>query len=343
MVFGHGDDIYRYGSKIKYNFSSNIPVFADLSGLKAHLAERLDVISSYPEPEARRLEELIAAEEGITPQQVLVTAGATEAIYLIAQLYRDYVSIIPQPTFNEYADAAMAHGHMITYHNEELDYVPGKRLFWICNPNNPTGYVLQKTLISYIIRHQRENVFVVDQSYEDYTLQPVLKTYEMQDCHNVILLHSMTKRYCIPGLRLGYITASPIIIDRLRMIRQPWTVNALAIEAGEYLVKNHIEVIPDRNGYLEEASRLHEQLNQLNGLMLMDSEANFMLGYLENSSARELKQWLIDHYGILIRDASNFHGLDSNSFRVAAQTPEQNVLLVEAIREFLDTLPFTHA
>ena len=197
MVFGHGDDVYRYGSKIKYNFSSNIPAFADLSGLKAHLAERLDVISSYPEPEARRLEELIAAEEGITPQQVLVTAGATEAIYLIAQLYREYVSIIPQPTFNEYADAAIAHGHIITYHNEELDYVPGKRLFWICNPNNPTGYVMQKDLISYIIRHQRDNVFVVDQSYEDYTLQPMLKTHEMQD---QALLHpwsALRLYYCL--------------------------------------------------------------------------------------------------------------------------------------------------
>jgi threonine-phosphate decarboxylase len=336
MIFGHGDDTYRYGSNIKYNFSSNIPAFADLSGLKAHLASSLDVIRSYPEPEARRLEELLAAEEGITPQQVLVTAGVTEAIYLIAQLYRGYTSIIPQPTFSEYADAAMAHGHVVTYYNKELNHTPDRRLFWICNPNNPTGYVMQKELISHIVRQQRENVFVVDQSYEDYTLRPMLKTCEMQDCTNLILLHSMTKRYCIPGLRLGYITASPIIVDRLRMIRQPWTVNALAIEAGEYLVSNHVEVIPDRNGYLEEAARLHEELNQLGRMLFVESETNFMLGYLENLSARELKQWLIDRYGILIRDASNFYGLGNNCFRVSAQTSEQNVLLVEAIREFLE-------
>ncbi len=336
MVFGHGDDAYRYGGKIKYNFSSNIPAHADLSGLKAHLASRLDVISSYPEPEARHLEELIAQEEGVTPQQVLVTAGATEAIYLIAQLYSGYVSVIPQPTFNEYADAAAAHNHIITYHNDDIDHLPENRVLWICNPNNPTGYVMQKELINYIIRHQQQYIFVVDQSYEDYTDKPLLKTNEMQDCHNLILIHSMTKRYCIPGLRLGYITASPIIIDRLRLLRQPWTVNALAIEAGEYLVGNHVDVLPDREGYLEEAKNLHEQLSQMNGIMMMGSDTNFMLGYLEQGTARELKQWLINHYGILIRDASNFHGLADPCFRVSAQTPEQNVMLVEAIREFMD-------
>lgn len=336
MIFGHGDDTYRYGDKIRHNFSSNIPAFADLSSLKTHLASRLDAIASYPEPEARRLEELIAAQEGISPQQVLVTAGATEAIYLIAQLYSGYVSVIPQPTFSEYADAATAFGHLITYRNESIDHLPENRVYWICNPNNPTGNVMSKDLLSYIVRHQRQYTFVLDQSYEDYTLQPTLRASEMQDCHNLILLHSMTKRYCIPGLRLGYITASPIIIGRLRQLRQPWTVNSLAIVAGEYLVGNHIEVLPNRHEYLEGARHLHEQLSQVKGLMLMDSEANFMLAYLERHTARELKEWLVDRYGILIRDASNFHGLESHCFRVAAQTAEENVMLVEAIREFLE-------
>ena len=335
MIFGHGDDLFQYGDQVKINFSSNLPAFADLTGLKAHLADRLDVIASYPEPEARSLEELLAEQLGIQPGSLMVTAGATEAIYLIAQLYKGWASVIPQPTFNEYEDACKMYGHVVSYYdNDDMEILPDNRVYWLCNPNNPTGNVILKPLMNHVVREQHNYVFVIDQSYEDYTLKEMIQPHEMQDCHNLILIHSMTKKYCIPGLRLGYITASPVIIDRLRLLRQPWTVNALAIEAGKYLVGNHVEVLPDRKKYLEDAALLHEQLNQVQGLMLMDSDTNFMLAYMEHGKARQLKQWLIDRYGILIRDASNFHGLDHHCFRVSAQRPEENDLLVTALTEY---------
>ena len=336
MIFGHGDDSYRYGDKIKMDFSSNLPGFVDLTVLKTYLATRLDVIGAYPEPEARELEAMLAEEEGIQPNSVMVTAGATEAIYLIAQLYKGWSSVIPQPTFNEYADACRMHGHLLSYYdNDDMEVLPEeRRLYWLCNPNNPTGYVMLKPLMNHVIRDQKNYTFVVDQSYEDLTMKDMLKSSEMQDCHNLILIHSMTKKYCIPGLRLGYITASPIIIDRLRQLRQPWTVNALAIEAGKYLVKSHTKVIPDKKGYLQEAARLHDELNNTDGLMLMDTDTNFMLAYLEHGSSAKLKRWLINNYGILIRDASNFHGLDHHCFRVSAQTPLENNILIAALREY---------
>jgi len=336
MIFGHGNDSYLYGDRIKMDFSSNLPGFANLGGLEAHLATRLSTIKSYPEPEARELEELLAEELGIQPNSIMVTAGAIEAIYLIAQLYRGWASVIPQPTFSEYEDACKIHGHLVSYYdNDDMKVLPDKRIYWLCNPNNPTGNVMLKTLMSHVIREQRNYIFVVDQSYEDYTLKSMLQPREMQDCYNLILIHSMTKKYCIPGLRLGYITASPIIIDRLRQIRQPWTVNSLAIEAGKYMVQNHVEVIPDKVKYLNDAALLHEMLSDIPRLMLMDSDTNFMLAHIEHSNAKKLKQWLIEKHGILIRDASNFHGLDHHCFRVSGQTPEQNEALVEAIKEYL--------
>lgn len=337
MIFGHGDDAFRYGDKIKMNFSSNLPGFVDLARLKAHLATCLDSISSYPEPGAQSLERLIAAELDIPESCVMVTAGATEAIYLIAQLFRGWSSVIPQPTFNEYADACKIHGHVVSYYdNDDMEVLPEtNRLYWLCNPNNPTGNVMLKALMSHVIREHRNYTFVVDQSYEGLTMKAMLQPHEMLDCHNLILLHSMTKKYCIPGLRLGYVTASPVIISRLKMLRLPWTVSTLAIEAGKYLIENHIEVIPDKVAYLKESARLHDALNAIPGLMLMDSDTNFMLAYMERSSASRLKQWLIDNYGILIRDASNFHGLDNRCFRVSAQRPEENNMLIAAIEKYM--------
>lgn len=335
MVFGHGDDTYRYGDTVKMNFSSNVYQQADLTALKDYLTTRLDVIRNYPEPQATALEGLIADRLGIPADMVMVTNGANEAIYLIAQLYSGWASIIPQPTYTEYADACRMFGHLISYERtDELEVLPQDRIYWLCNPDNPTGNVLLKPLIAQIIRKNPRYLHVLDQSYADYTLQPTIKPREMTDCYNLMIIHSLSKKYCIPGLRLGYVTASPIIINRLREIRQPWTVNTLAIEAGMYLVKNDPQVLPDMNDYLAEAQRLRTELLAIEGLMVMDTSTHYMLVNIDWATSLELKNWLVEQHGILIRDASNFYGLDDHCFRVAAQTPEENNALIRAIKAF---------
>jgi threonine-phosphate decarboxylase len=335
MTYGHGDDKYRYGDRIKMNFSSNIYQRADLTELKNYLATRLDAIGNYPEPEPRALEALIAEKLEISADMVMVTNGANEAIYLIAQLYRHWASVIPQPTYNEYADACRMFGHTISYdRNDELNILPEDRIYWLCNPDNPTGNVLLKSLITHIIRKHPRYLYVIDQSYADYTLQPMLEMKEMLDCYNVMILQSLSKKYCVPGLRLGYLTASPIIIDRLRDIRQPWTVNALAIEAGKWLIENDPKMLPDLKEYLDEAQRVKQELSEIEGLMVMDTQTHYMLVNIDWATSLELKNWLIEKHGILIRDASNFHSLDDHCFRVAAQTPEENDALISAIKAY---------
>ena len=337
MIYGHGDDTYRYGEKVKVNFSSNIYQKADLTELKQYLATRLDAIGNYPEPEPKELEELIAEKLEIPASMVMVTNGANEAIYLIAQLYRGWASVIPQPTYTEYADACRMFDHIISYERtDELNILPEDRIYWICNPDNPTGNVMLKQLLAYVIKKHPRYLHVIDQSYADYTLQPMLKPKELLDCYNVMILHSLSKKYCIPGLRLGYMTASPIIIERLRDIRQPWTVNTLAIEAGKWLIKNDPKVIPDIKDYIAEAQRLHDELQAIDGIMVMDTKTHYMLVNIDWTTSLELKNWLIENHGILIRDASNFHGLDAHCFRVAAQSPEENNALINAIKEFKD-------
>ena len=337
MIYGHGDDTYRYGEKVKVNFSSNIYQKADLTELKQYLATRLDAIGNYPEPEPKELEELIAEKLEIPASMVMVTNGANEAIYLIAQLYRGWASVIPQPTYTEYADACRMFDHIISYERtDELNILPEDRIYWICNPDNPTGNVMLKQLLAYVIKKHPRFLHVIDQSYADYTLQPMLKPKELLDCYNVMILNSLSKKYCIPGLRLGYMTASPIIIERLRDIRQPWTVNTLAIEAGKWLIKNDPKVIPDIDGYIAEAQRLRDELQAIDGIMVMDTKTHYMLVNIDWTTSLELKNWLIENHGILIRDASNFHGLDTHCFRVAAQSPEENDALINAIKEFKD-------
>ena len=323
MIEGHGDDLYRYDN-IKMNFSSNIYNGTDLSALNAYLCTRLDAIRTYPEPSAASLEQMIALECGISPDEVLVTSGAVDAIYLIAQTYRhEGTCHILQPTFREYEDACRVFGYQ---ESEE------GALCWLCNPNNPTGDVLPAEDV--LALAERHRLLIVDQSYEDYTMAPLLRPADVVGSDNVILLHSMTKRYAVPGLRLGYVTASSAIISRLREQYRPWAINALSLEAGKWLVQRGVTAIPDLPSYLAETQRLRAMLNEVEGIEAQDTLTNFFLCTIRQTTAAQLKEYLAHEHGILIRDASNFTGLTPHHFRIATQSPAENDALVAAIMNY---------
>ena len=324
MIKGHGDDAYRYeGITIRSDFSSIICAHADHDALMAHLAQcGSSLLSHYPEPEAWSLERMLAERHGIAPECVIVTSGATDAIYLEAQTFR-LRPVIPAPTFSEYEDACRL------FPATDSEHTMG----WLCNPNNPTGTVLSPETMAQLSRQHR--LLVIDQSYEDYTAQPVMSPRQATALPNIIQLHSMTKTYGVPGLRLGYITAPQPLAAALRRQLRPWAVSALAVEAGRYLLEHddELRVRPD----LAEARRLWQSLNTIPGIDVMPTSTNFMLCRVAGENALEsgtLKEQLARQHGILIRDASNFRGLTPHHFRVAAQTPSENDVLVQALARF---------
>ena len=301
MIEGHGDDSYKYSRPITANFSSNVYNRVDLSALKAHLCARIDGIGNYPEPEPYTLEACLARHHRLPAEAVCVTNGATEAIYLTAQTFRGTNTAIVQPTFSEYADACRMHGHRVTSlyrlpaESEGYRLPEEVRMLWLCNPNNPTGTVVEKEYLATLISHNPQVCFVIDQSYEFFTLRPLFSAAEAAEFPNVLLLHSMTKRYAVPGLRLGYVTGAPHLLHRLRS----------ALEA-------------------------------LGGLEVWATETHFMLVCLRMGRASALKDYLAGEHGILIRDASNFDGLNEHFFRIAAQSREENDRLVKAIGQWLE-------
>lgn len=317
MISGHGDDLYLYGH-VKMNFSSNIFQHADLSALKQFLAERLDAIAHYPEPEAWTLERLVAERNGVDPRCVIVTNGATEAIYLTAQAFADHHHSCPKTTFREYSDAIRMYRRQ-----------PDKGMVrWLCNPNNPTGEAWEKEEVQHMARTC--SLLVVDQSYEHYTEVPMLSAREAVEAGNMVQLHSFTKTFAVPGLRIGYIVASTQVADRLRRYLRPWSVGSLAIEAGCFLMEHGQPVNVD----LAEAQRLRHDLQVRTEVSVRETKTNFMLCYCERGDAASLKNYLMHDYGILIRDASNFGGLTSRHFRIAAQSPVENDALVSAVEKY---------
>ena len=153
---------------------------------------------------------------------------------------------------------------------------------------------------------------------------------------NIVLLGSMTKRFSIPGLRIGYAITNKRVSEKIRRLKMPWSVNSLAINAGIYLLDHS-------DDYTIDADKLNSEINRISlalrnyGIVSHKSECNFALFRLPDNigSSAGLKKFLINNYGVLIRDASNFEGLDDRYFRVAAQTEAENDILISGIKEYM--------
>ncbi len=335
MLHGHGDDGYRFKNKIIANFSTNIWYGGHSHQLKKHLIANWDIINSYPESAAESLVTTLSDDLNIPTDQIIATNGATEAFYLIAQCYAQKSSTIVIPTFAEYEDACNINSHEIIY----IDWkyftkhtIVNTDLVWICNPNNPTGSVMNEADLKQLINNNREAVFVIDEAYIDFTdtihsIKDWVKEYD-----NLIVVKSLTKNFAIPGLRLAYLVASKALASNIRFYKPPWSVNALAIEAGKYLLAHKEEILPNLNIYKTNKNKLVKSLQQIRGIKIYDSETSFFLIELEKGTALELKNYLISRFGILIRDASNFRGLNQSFIRIATLSETKNQLLIDALK-----------
>ncbi|MEG1562731.1 MAG: aminotransferase class I/II-fold pyridoxal phosphate-dependent enzyme [Bacteroides sp.] len=340
MKVPHGDDAYLFGEKIVSNFSSNVYQATDNTPLQAHLAAHMACIKHYPEPYPHRLEAAIARKEGVPAGCVLVTSGAQEAINLVAE-YSDRSGTFLAPCYSGYAEAydvcRQLDVETLLSPSGETDGSLGKTT-WICNPNNPLGNVLPKETLTAFVAAHPSCLICIDQSYEHFTRQPLFSATEALTFANLLLLHSLTKTYAIPGLRLGYVTAPEKICQLLRQRQMCWSVNALAVEAGFYLLDQGAALAPDVDALLAETQCLASALVAL-GIAVSSSDSHILFCELPAPfSSDELKGYLVEEHGILIREANSYflpNACKTGCFRIATQTQEENNRLVLALEQWL--------
>lgn len=335
MLFGHGDDIQQ-STRVRMNFSSNVYQTLQPVGLKSYLQMRLDCIDHYPPAEPVEEQSIMAKYLQIPNDTILLTNGATEAIYLVVAWLQKKLScrcrsIILIPTFSEYEDACRLAGHDVQCVTSLNDVPEDVSALWLCNPNNPTGSCIPETTLTAWAQRHPNAYLIIDQSYEDFCLSPILTPFEAACSSNIIQLHSMTKRFAIPGLRLGYIVASSCIIRGLRSIKMPWSVNALALEACRWLLFNASSF--DMQAFLDETQRFRSEINAIEGIEALPTQTHFFLVKCQHWDSLELKSLLLQKYGILIRSCHNFQGLDNSYIRLATQSQEENNYLVDCLQK----------
>lgn len=338
MIFGHGDDLYKTETEIKANFSTNVWYGADLRPLYQFLAARLERVFHYPEPDAGSFRKAVAVYHEMREENVLVGNGATELFYIIAHAFSQSRTVIPIPSFTEYEDACTLYRHRIEFVDScGREEVPADAdLMWICNPNNPDGRLWDTEEIRTLLENHPGMVVVVDESFIHFvagtpSVVPFLKEYP-----NLLVVRSMTKCYAIPGLRLGYMLGIPERIRQLEALSHPWSVNVLAIEAGKYLLREGQGILPDVSDIRRRQRDFSDRIAGIPGFRPLPSGTSFFLVETEYDS-RKLKRYLLEKHGLLIRDASNFRGLNNHYFRVNTLADEKNQWLAEALKQVDDS------
>ncbi len=251
----------------------------------------LDAVNRYPD--ARGLEEAIAARLGITAEGVLVTAGGDEALDRICRAYlsRGREIILPSPTFEMIPRyATLAGGSIVEvpwwedrYPVEEVIAKKSARagIVAVISPNNPTGTYATREDLQAIARAFPDSLLVVDQAYVEFTDHDLTK--EIVAIPNAVGVRTFSKGFGLAGLRVGFVFGEPSIIEVLRAAGGPYPVARSSIVLAGRCWN---EPDPARAGVIARVRQEREELFDLLlelGTKPLRSQANFVLAQTRNA------------------------------------------------------------
>jgi len=354
----HGGNVWGFSRKY------NIPLekVLDFSGPINHLGpcpkalesvkENAKLIRFYPDPNPVELREEVAAYvgHGSCVDNVILGNGSIELIYMVTEtLPPKFKAVIPVPSFTEYEKAVLRVGGETIFvqlpENFALDTESLKkavtddtRIIYICNPHSPSGTLYSKEKILDLAEFcQKKNIILsVDENYiefsakgEDTTVAGYVKKFE-----NLFVIRSVTKFYGMPGIRFGYGIAAESLIDTLQTVRQPWSINSLAGFATLAAFNDREFIENSKRTIMREKAQFSKMLVEIGGLKIFPSETNFLLVKILNPkiTSTALREELSKE-GMLIRDCCTFVGLDNSYFRVTVRSPEDNLKLVNALKQ----------
>ena len=364
--FEHGGNIYT-GTRIISDFSININPMGMPEGVKNALVDHVDGYDIYPDPRCLELRSALAAylsshtqteaqepqssgfddtdsRATITPDMVICGNGADDLIYRTCYALRPEKVLVCAPGFSEYEKASLAAGAQIVYHHlkEENGFVLTDEilnditedidLVFVCTPNNPTGRTVDRELIRRIAQACKVSgaYFMLDECFICFTQAPSSRDM-LKDFDNMMILDAFTKRYAAAGLRLGFLQSSDAeLLERIYNAGPCWNVSTPAQVAGIAALAAR-DYLPESVRFIrQEREFLTDRLTEL-GIKVYPSEANYLLLKTEIPLYDLLRQ-----KGILIRACDNYIGLDETYFRICVKQREEELLLVDAIREVMN-------
>jgi histidinol-phosphate aminotransferase len=310
--------------------------------LRRELAEVLArvALNRYPEPNPRALRKLIMRKMRVpTGMELLLGNGSDDLIQILTlALARPGATMMyPAPTFVMYSiNATFSRMRAVPVPLREdfsFDadaFIARMRqeqpaLVFLAYPNNPTGVLYPEADIVRVIE-AAPGVVVLDEAYHVFagkTFMDALPQYP-----NLLVLRTVSK-LGLAGIRLGYLAGRPEWIAELNKVRQVYNVNVLT-QAAAVFVLEHLDVLEAQAAEIRaERAKLHAALAAIPGLTVFPSAANFFLVRVADA-ARSYQA--LARQGVLVR---NLHPGLANCLRVTVGTPDENRILLNALKEAL--------
>lgn len=370
----HGGNIFQFAHEQRIepyevvDFSANInPLGPSQRGLDA-LNAQLRYISHYPDATNDDVLNAIADTYGMDKHQIIVGNGAAELLYAICRLPGYTGAFVPAPGFSEYKEALEASKipvRDIFYRPRkddngkpyfevpylaletfaaELKGQDGRIIVFLGNPNNPDGTLLDKDHIRTVASMLKDanSLLVIDESFIDFVGNDPLQDNEhsmrslVNEFDNIIVVHSFTKFYAVPGLRIGAAFTNETLITQLQQYIPSWSVNTLA-QAYTKAALNDVDYIKRTKQELnEERAFMYNALDDIEGITVYPPSANFILfqvnqeGITANYINEELKK-----YNMIVRNCDSYVGLTNHWVRIAIKDHDTNIKLVDKLTNIL--------
>jgi threonine-phosphate decarboxylase len=346
----HGGDVYQLARSLGINLADLIDFSASINplgyppGIAGAVQEALKEIVHYPDRRCVALRQDLAAYHHLTSEEILVGNGSTELIYLLARVLKPRRGLIITPAFSEYEHALRVAGVPMAFqatteaHNFTLNEVfeaQAGDLVFLAHPASPSGSLLDPELfLAVAARLDAAGAYLLlDEAFIDFVEEASFKSH-LNRFPRLLILRSFTKFFGIPGMRLGCLLAAPELVARLGEAQEPWSVNTMAQVMGRACLADREYMAATRAVITQERAFLLDRLAALPGLTPFPSVVNYLLVKLNHpgATAAHLRQKMLTHR-IVIRDASNFRGLDERFFRIAVRGREENKRLLQALKE----------
>lgn len=313
------------------DFSVNVSPFGVPKPIKELWSNLFEEILHYPTADGTGVKQFYEARFGLPSDGILPGNGSIDLIYDVPRILGVRKALIPQPSFHDYSRACQSIGAEVI--DGPLDQLKDCNALFIGNPNNPTGKIVPAERLLQLAEHSPEVLFFVDEAFihfvDDSDQFTLMRPDRLRD--NIVLFHSMTKIYALPGLRLGACISTPKTIAKLATHRAPWMVSRIAERVAERLIdcadyeQKLVSMIHT------ERERVFQVLDRHDAFHPVRGHANFLLAqWTGTDSLDDLLCHLLEQ-GIYVRDCRNFPGLQQNWFRIALRCPEENDILLKGL------------
>ncbi|MEM7573619.1 MAG: histidinol-phosphate transaminase [Bacteroidota bacterium] len=300
-------------------------------------------MNRYPDPLATEIRLELARIKAVEPSQIMLGNGSDELVDYVTRIFcrpgEDAVIALP-PTFGMYKVAAglndaefvsipLTPDFQLPVAQIEAAITERTKVLWICSPNNPSGNLMKREEVAYLLRIF-PGIVVIDEAYVEYTPEDSFIP-ELEKYPNLIITQTLSKAWGLAGIRLGAAYSSELITGFMRTIKPPYNVNILTQKEALKQLLQPAKMQERVEFLVSERQRLAAALEKLGCVEhIFPSVTNFLLVRFTNGQA--VYEHLLGE-GIVVRNQTQQPNC-ANCLRITVGTAEENERFLKRLSEF---------